>query len=270
MKTLVTLLAVLFSMQSYGQLLNGNFQETTTDEYGYTVPAHWDTNNNAEFERCRISDSEDDTVELYPRSETAWFDCESRMWQGIALEDALLEGSRVYIDYILYSLDTSEAHFIVEALAYQNGSYLGRDQWQGQELWSQQVSSFPLTYMEADSLAIRVISGAVNGAADGCHNPTIGIVYSVRLALGGSTTSTAQTPAADISIYPNPAFGYLTIAGDVEQISSYQIYNSTGALIQSGPGYHDSIKLQHSGLLLLSVTYQNGRSQSYKIMNNGM
>jgi len=272
MKMIMTTLAMLFTVGLTAQLLNGTFDETTTDQYGHPVPADWYTNNDADHRKCQVREwGSDNIVVLSPKTTSAFFDCNASMWQPVLLPDGLSNDSKLYVEYSLVSDSVNTTPFmIVEAIAYSEGTYVGVDRWQAEVFTNElELLSLSLTNTACDSLSIRIISGSQNGDTDGCHFPSYAYINTVRLGMGGGTTSTSVPTTADISVYPNPAFGYLTIGGDVEQIKSYEIFDSTGRMLQSGQAYFDSVQLLSSGLLILQVQYKDGSKESFKILNQG-
>jgi len=273
MKMLIILFALSYTQIAHSQILNRSFETRVFDEYGFGVPEHWTTNNDSSLHRVSLDSCSvvgERAAVLSPASSSAFLDCRSTLEQGISLSDQTFASSLGFF----YKLspdnpDVQAPYFEVEVLAFSSGELLGWDDFVADDFTENYKNIFlDLNFPESDSLLIRFISGAANGSDDGCYNETIAHVDSTFLIINTiSNTQDEDKLNHDINIFPNPAFGYLTLQGDLDEIESYQIYTLDGRLVAQSRDISNSIALEHKGMLILTVTTKDGRITSRKFIS---
>lgn len=89
--------------------------------------------------------------------------------------------------------------------------------------------------------------------------------FSVRCVKLGATAGNKDFRAKKAGIYPNPASNIANIQSE-SGVQQYAIYSITGSVVQQGKG--DSLRLENipTGLYIVKITFEDGKTQSVKMV----
>ena len=255
MKKLFTLLLFLhFVVHLNAQIPNGGF-ESWVEEYNYEKPTDWNTNQDTLYSRVLKSDESIEgefSLLLSSESPSAWVDCNSLTTISTAIDPINSEGEHLSFYLKCLSIDSTDIFFHFRAIYYANETKISEDSYIPQSALSEfsliELGDIPIG---SDSLQIVIVSGASNGADDGCYNYTNAWVDGLRL---NKRTSTIQDNSPiSFEVFPNPSAGVFNVKQQGNEYKNYRVLDILGREIQTGNLTYAKFELTKKGPYFLQA-----------------
>ena len=255
MKNIYSIIIILaFCQGSFGQILNGSFEEWTT-ELNYEKPTFWETNQDSLYTRiqkdtCRIDG--DFSIKFTSNSPSAWVDCNSHASLSTRLNESIVENQHISFYLKSIPVDTHEVFFQFTAYYYKDNQSEGQETFMAEETYEDfsliELADIPFG---VDSIQIFIFSGAINGADDGCYQRTTSWVDGLRIFK--RTSATKSISQNGVKIYPNPSNGNFNIQQSANKYKRYRVLNILGKEIKSGTLENSNFSIPKSGPYILQL-----------------
>ncbi len=274
MKIVATLtFLTLCYFAAFSQIPNGGF-ENWENIQNYEKPLYWETNQDTNFVRfVKDTFSYEGVFSLKiltDPSVIAFRNCMSMASAAVKLNASLGENKSLYFYVKSLSDNSLGTTFLkVSGKCYQGQTFIAEYNWENHE----EIATFteielPLTNPAIDSLSIHIWGGAINGAADGCHNQSVSWIDGFEIKDSEiSNTRTIHKP--EISVFPIPSTGKLQLKGAVELFKTYKVFDLTGRELESGIIQESKINLTSKGMLLLVLETADAVNEKkvFKVVN---
>ncbi|MEM1325409.1 MAG: T9SS type A sorting domain-containing protein [Bacteroidota bacterium] len=273
MKALLILILIsILEIGAIAQIPNGGFEDWELIQ-NFEKPIFWETNqdsNFVRFEKDTISIEGNYSLKIVPSTFTAWQECMSYSSTGIHLQTSVGENKSLtfFVKSVPDSTNQFESVFLrISGRFYVGGNFETDYEWETYE----RIDDFtkvqvPILNSDVDSLTIQIFGGALNGAADGCHNRSISWVDGIGIAETEIINSNSEltTENSKVLIFPNPSNGIIDVVQSKNKITNYQLYSLGGKLIEIGRlnGERVILKNRQKGIFVLILTNEN---QSFEL-----
>ena len=245
----------LIHFSTIAQIPNGGFEIWETIE-NYEVPSLWETNQDTIYSRITkdsISIEGEYSLKLSSDSQTAWFDCSSRVTLSHRLETPIGEGKSFFFNVKVQPDNIDNiGYFSFYCFPYVNGMLQESIKWETSEEYTDfTLIEIPISNPEIDSIFIQIVSGALNGADDGCYNKTNAWVDG--LSIENSTTNVINVLQDQINIYPIPTDSKITIEQKGHEYHKYCVFNNLGQEIMHGDLSIPELELPETGIYFIQL-----------------
>jgi hypothetical protein len=241
--TLFSILLLVFSNKSAGQIVNGGFEEWEEVE-GYIKPVGWELEPEAAIEEYQYLVRDTISVEgdysLKVIATPSFFTCETDFNPIQTIPTYNLDESisiAMSIKSILGDYNTSgETYLRFFGRIYKNDTIVGMFDW----LETGIVENFteieiPIEVINPDSLELYITGGAspVPIFTDGCSDFTISWVDDIRIVKRKITNLEGVQNYIDSEIicYPNPSTGLVFVKQKSMFYKRVYVYNALGSLV---------------------------------------
>ena len=261
--------ACMISNKLDSQIPNAGFELWESID-NYEKPLNWETNqdtNHTRFMKSEDSVEGDYSIKIIDSSQTAWTNCNNLARTGVKLTTPIGEKKALsfYVKSVLDSFNQSGYVFIsIQIYTFESDNYIERLDWMNydviEEFTKQEI---PILNPNVDSLDIKIIGGAANGAADGCHDRNTTWIDAFKIDTLLSLSILNESPILDVSIYPNPSHGTIHIQSKVDLFNRYELISIQGKIVERGAFARSSIKTDRKGMFFLRLSNSGDPQHQY-------
>lgn len=253
---LITVLFLLLIENLNSQVLNSGFEEWEQID-NYEKPIFWNTNqdtNHLRLVRDTLSVEGNYSLKFIPNYNSAWETCESLVYSGIKIDSPLSSGQSLYFYAKLIPDNLNEVVFLaVRVQLFSGGEF--KDFMQ--KFYFEPMPEFtefeiPFQSKDIDSLTLAFYGAASSGLDDACHFQSFGWVDAVSIG-ASSTLGLGEISKYDVSIFPNPSSGLVSITGLQNEVFKYYLFNTLGMVVKSGLIRSSQIEIVNNGFYILVI-----------------
>lgn len=251
---------LLSSISAQVQIPNGDF-ELWEPILNFEEPVDWNTNNDSlhvRVEKDTIAFDGKYSLKFISAEASSWQGCESRTTLHAEFNSPIPSNSSLVFYLKSVPLDPnidSSVYFWIIANARDSNSLVNTYSWYTfTPLEEFTKIEIPITDGNIIILNLIIFGGASTNPTDG---PCIGRSFSWIDGMSvESTTAIKDSPTherSEVSIFPNPSTGLVSIDYPIGHICGYELYSLIGELISTGEVFNNQLRIQERGIYILKL-----------------